>query len=522
MNDAQFGELVTNYEQQTCTIQITATSPHRRYKGIMYMNIEVRDNFGNITYEMVVEGTTNVSYNEIPIKEGYVIQIYHVEGPIRMYAQEAIIDVTNTTNSWLVTRYGLKNLRLRNDPLHDFVKRLDEQAINLLSSSLPFMESEDAQHLLVAIFSLPQPHSSLYIMKYITMFPKCVIQPVIDNKSDKMFIEGSIDIILKQNVVELIGTAVQLRRGQDLIVQDTLYEHQTLLHFEGIRQGIYSVEFRGKSVERYVTTPQYIEVKDYIVNTIEFDFEKINCSVLMDQTIEFYGLGQALFGAIRASYEEESIIISVMRKDAHPYFGNVYYVVVVVTTGEGVTKYRKEITGLNNTICDDVIPLMEGDIIKIYHKEGSNRLRSKNVLIDKSLRANTWLITKYGLQNLKFNKSPLDDLLNTIDSKATEIASSPFKFGISFYLSEEKKQLLAAVNYLPETQRYLYHKKYSAFFPKNRGTFTVSFMLDYPEELAGHNIGIYNDYLNQVQNVKGHVVTFNYVPYGYYSIRVPE
>lgn len=522
LGDVKFGELVTNYDGQSFTVKIFQAHPHRRYRGKAYIYIEVADNFNKKTFEMGVEGTTNLSHYEVPVREGYTIQIYHAEGPTRLYSQEAILDVTNSTNKFLVTRYGLKNLRLRNDPLYDFVKRLDENANKLLGSNLNFFESADIQHLLVAILSLPQPHRLMYVMKYSSMFPKCIVQPIIDNKINRVKVKmGSVDISLKQDIDDLIGTKVQLKRGQQIVVEDTLYEHQTLLHFESIQGGIYSVEFCGKSMERYVIEPQYIEVKDY-VNLELFDFVKINCSVLMDQTIEFHGLGQALFGALRASYEEGSIIISVMRNDPHSYYAKVNYAVVEITTGEGVNKYRKEITGMNNTVIVDVIPLMEGDIIKVYHKEGLSRLRSKNVCIDKSVRVNSWLVTKYGLQNRRLKNNPLVDLMKTIDSEARDIVSSSIKYSISFYLSEQKKQLLGAIHSLPESQKHDYLHKYRALFPNNHGTFTVSFKFDYPEELAGQTIGIQNEHFNRVQNVKGHIVTFNYLPYGYYTIKVPE
>lgn len=521
LGDITFGELATNYDNESCVVKITGASPHEHYKGKTYLSVELRDNFGEKIFEIAVEGTTNLSHNEISMREGYVLEIYHLETPLRLYSQEAIVDTINTTNSWLVTRYGLKNLRLRNDPLYDFVKRLDEQALTLLSSNLQFMESEDLQHLLVAILSLPQPHRSLYLMKYISLFPKCVVERELHNSNGNIHKEGSIDVTLKQDVKELIGTKMQLKLGQDLVVEDTIYEHQTLLHFEGILQGIYSMEFHGKSAERYVITPQYVEVKDY-ENSIQFDFEKINCSMLMDQSIEFYGLGRALFAVLRASYEEGSIIMSVMLSDAHAYFVNDKYAIIVVTTGDGVTKYRREITGLNNTVSVDVLPLMEDDVIKVYHKEGASRLQSKDVLIDKSGRINSWLVTKYGLQNRNYKKHALDALMATIDSKAGDIVRSPFRYSIPFFLSEEKKQILGAVHYLPDTQKYLYLKKYRALFPENRGTFTVSFKFDYPEELAGYNVGIQKENINQIQNVKGHDVTFKHLPFGYYTIRVPE
>lgn len=520
LGDVKFGELEINYDNQTSTIKIIRSKPHRRFKGKTYMSVKVTDNFGKQIYKMIVEGITSLSQHEVPMREGYVIEINHVEGPIRLYSEDAIVDITNTTNRWLVTLYGLKNLRIRNDPLYDFVQRLDKNAKNFLGSNLNFLESEDIQHLLIAFISLPQPHRSMYLIKYISMFPKCVVQPIIDNKVDSA-IEGSIDVYLKQDVEDLSGTKVQLKLGQDIIVEDTLYEHQTMLHFESIRKGIYSVEFCGKSMEDYVINPQYIEVKDY-VNSAQFDFEKMNCSALMDQSIEFYGLGLELFGALRASYEEGSIIMSVMRTDAHPYFPNENYAVVEVTDGDGVSKYRKEITGMNNIVTVDVIPLMESDIIKVYHKEGTKRLKSNNVRINKSMRVNSWLVTKYGLQNRKFKNDPLDELMRAIDSKAGEIVTSPFKYGISYYISEDKKQLLGAIQSLPEAQKYHYLKKYRSLFPKNRGTFTVSFKLDYPEELAGHTIGVLNENYNQTQSIKGRVVTFNYVPYGYYAIKVPE
>lgn len=517
--DVKFGELVTNYDNQSLTVEIIETAPKRDFKGT-YLSVEIEDNFGQKIYELGVEGTTNTLYHTVSMREGFVIQIYHTETPKRLYSQEAIVDITNNTNRWLVTRYGLKNMRLRNDPLYDYVTRLDEQAIILSGSDLQFIESEDIQQLLIAIISLPQPYRSLHLTKYISMFPKCIVQPIIGNKIESVM-EGSIDLYLKQDFEDLIGTEVQLKLGEDLLEEVILYEHQTPLHFDGIGVGVYSVEFRGKSMKGYIVYPQYIEVNNY-ENSVIFDFEKINYSVLMDQTIEFYGLGDILIGALRVSFEEGSIIMSVMRSDAHNYYEKENYAFVQVTTKEGLHKYKKIIKGLNNAIVDDVIPLMVNDVIEVYHMEGFDRLQSKNVLIDKSDQSNSWLVTEYGLQNQKYNNDPLEELMNTTDLKAADIVSNPFKYGVPFYLSEEKKQLLGAIHTLPESQRQIYLNKYRRLFPKNRGTFTVSFTIDYPEELTGRKIGIRNKNFNQVQNVEREVITFNNLPYGYYAIRVPE
>lgn len=275
--NAYVGEVTTNYENQLITVNITSTSPHSFYKGKTYLSVQVMDNAGSQIYERIAEGITTLSYHEVPMREGFLIKIFHLEAPARLISPDGIAysGVNRTTETFLVTRYGLKNLALGNNPLYIFLQKLYENAGDLRGSSIG---SDTVRHVLIGARSLPQPYRTQFVMKYNRIMSECYIMFVIRSESDDA--QGTLAVTSKQGIQNLVGTVVNIRNGDDIILQDTVQPYTNLFNYANIPYGVYSIEFRGKAAQAYIISPQYIEVKNN-VHPVIFDFIPIDNSLLV-------------------------------------------------------------------------------------------------------------------------------------------------------------------------------------------------------------------------------------------------
>ncbi|WP_283776054.1 putative mucin/carbohydrate-binding domain-containing protein, partial [Bacillus velezensis] len=81
---------------------------------------------------------TNVTVFEdiIPLKEGYRIRIYHDEVKKRLTSKAAIINPMNKTNEFIMTKLGLKNTYLQNNPETNLILRIDEEMEAIISNPI--------------------------------------------------------------------------------------------------------------------------------------------------------------------------------------------------------------------------------------------------------------------------------------------------------------------------------------------------------------------------------------------------
>lgn len=274
-----FGDLQTHYEKQVITVNISDKSPHSFFQAQVYLSVAVTDNSGKTTYERNVKGITDLTFDEVPIREGFIIKVFHLEAPARLISPDGIAytGVNRTTHRFLVTRYGLKNLALGNNPLFNFLQKLHGNARDLRNN---FVGSDNSRNLLFGAHSLPQPYRTEFVMKYNQMMSECSIMYVIGSTDDNSR-QGSLAVSTKQGFQGLVGTLVNIKNADEIMLQDTITPYQNLFQNLGIPFGVYSVEFRGSAAEAYIITPQYIEVRDNI-NPILFDFIQIDDSMLVN------------------------------------------------------------------------------------------------------------------------------------------------------------------------------------------------------------------------------------------------
>lgn len=175
VGEKHFGTFRTDLNNQEAIFSITSKDPHSYFNGKLYSKIVIKDSHEVTKYEKSIEGSNAVvGIDKIPLKEGDIIEIYHAETKNRLYSPENIIDKNQKTNRWVVTKRGLQNQTLQNDPFQDLLKRIDTKGMLLLSESeyaeIPLAESADKKQFLIAIQQLDEPYKTEYMNKFSALF----------------------------------------------------------------------------------------------------------------------------------------------------------------------------------------------------------------------------------------------------------------------------------------------------------------------------------------------------------------
>lgn len=275
-------------------------------------------------------------------------------------------------------------------------------------------------------------------------------------------LSGNLTLQFNANdISDLMGLEVTIKDGEKEVASQTLQENQ--VEFKNIPNGIYHLELSGKQMKNYVPDHNYIYVKEN-ENKKTINLEKINTSSLVNQNLDFLGLGDNKFGSFSTNMNNQEINVSITSENPHSYFAGEVYTKVSIKSQDGETKYEKNIEGTNMDVETDLIPVQVDDIVEIFHAETKGRLTSLENIIDKTQNTNSWLITKFGLQNRVLKNDPQVDLLLKIDDKGTLLLQQQKMYPISIELSTQKKQLYHAIQSLEEPNKTLYMAKYSLLF----------------------------------------------------------
>lgn len=332
-------------------------------------------------------------------------------------------------------------------------------------------------------------------------------------------LQGDLTLLLQPDK-NYTGMHLFIKDGVNVIREKLLRQNVSSVQFKGLPIGIYTVEFRGKVVQQYIPSQQYVFVKEK-QDPITFYFDIVDGSQVLNPVIYFFGYSNKPFGSLIVTFTQKQKTLKFKIYEYNPNVfqipqdGEVYAAVQV--TNENGTIYEKVIKELTDTV-EDVINLDEGDVIKIYHNETKQKLRSQNTVIDLSSKENNWLVTTRGLVNLKLQNNPLI----AIDLYAEAIFKDIFKRSLSFYLSEDKKQLLAAIRSLPARYRELYFGKYGVLFPQIINTITLLMKSKNVEALEGLTVQLENDDFVQQRTVRYGEVQFQNLPLGSYFVKFPR
>ncbi|WP_143140039.1 putative mucin/carbohydrate-binding domain-containing protein, partial [Enterococcus haemoperoxidus] len=286
---------------------------------------------------------------------------------------------------------------------------------------------------------------------------------MVQNKDiSSLNLHGQLTIQLKtENIQDLKGIKLSLNDGNKEIGAQTIDGDK--LVFDNIPNGVYRLKFSGKQMVRYITDDFYVYVKEK-ENEATITLKELKSSDLVEQTIQFFGLGDKQFGLFETNLSGEEAVFSVTKKDTHSYFAGKLYSNLTVLDSNNVIKYEKSIEGTNATLATDKIPLSQGDRIEIYHAETKNRLRSVENVIDKTQKTNRWIMTRWGLQNESLKNDPQQNLINKIEAEGVRLLKDEASNSVPLAESVTRKQLLAAVQLLEEPYKTEFMDKFSSLF----------------------------------------------------------
>ncbi|WP_371411522.1 putative mucin/carbohydrate-binding domain-containing protein [Bacillus toyonensis] len=174
LGDSEFAVFQTNLNSHHATFNIIKDKPHSYYEGEKYASLQLTDDKGKVIYNKELLGTNVVTGKDtIPFEIGYKITIYHDEvDKNRLINSEKLIDSKNKTYTFIMTKWGLKNITLDNNTEENIMKKIDARAKEILHNQdlMSMKQSEIKNHLWIAIDSLTEPYRTNYFNKYQEIF----------------------------------------------------------------------------------------------------------------------------------------------------------------------------------------------------------------------------------------------------------------------------------------------------------------------------------------------------------------
>ncbi|MBC1473745.1 enhancing factor [Listeria grandensis] len=175
--DWQFSAAKVDLEKGKLFVNTNSNKPHDYFESNVYAKLEVLDTNGTIVYTKSMTGkNTVVDKAEVDIKEGYKLRIYHAE-PGRLKVDDSkIVDTKNQTNVFTITRTGLINDALKNNPDDFLITKIKEATSKIEANSLlkNAVNSEVRDDIWVAIQLLSEPAKTQLLEEYADLFPEMV------------------------------------------------------------------------------------------------------------------------------------------------------------------------------------------------------------------------------------------------------------------------------------------------------------------------------------------------------------
>ncbi|MCU5473486.1 putative mucin/carbohydrate-binding domain-containing protein [Bacillus paranthracis] len=272
-------------------------------------------------------------------------------------------------------------------------------------------------------------------------------------------LKGNLHIHLNTNEIDTLkGGKIKLKEGNTVVQEKTI--ETTDINLQDIPNGVYTVEISdGKTDSMYHFSSYYAYVKEKD-NSLTIDVNEMKVSNLVNETIQFLGLGDDQFAELNTDLEQERAVFTVTTKTPHSYYVGEKYASIEVFNEKDEKIYTKEMEGTNVTIVKDIIPLKEGYRIKIYHDEIKKRLTSKAAIINPMNKTNEFIMTKWGFKNTFLQNNPEENLMQRIDEEMEAIIGNAFLTEIPMQKLEMKKNVWMAINMLSEPQKITYMNKY--------------------------------------------------------------
>ncbi|MBC6314425.1 Ig-like domain-containing protein [Listeria grandensis] len=169
LGDKEVGYIQSDLAKHQVTVAITTTTPHSYFGSSVYVGVKIINAKGDLVYKKEATGSNATTETKVlPVEAGDKIEIYHAE-PSRLTSTEPIL-VKNKDNVLIMTKWGLKNDQLKNDPEQDLIRKIDKEGQRIMQDetlkATPFIQSTEKKSLELAIDLLNEPFKGEYLEKY--------------------------------------------------------------------------------------------------------------------------------------------------------------------------------------------------------------------------------------------------------------------------------------------------------------------------------------------------------------------
>lgn len=175
LSDWEFATAIVDLNTGKLTMEVKYANPHSYFVATEYAKLEVLDLDNNVVYTKSIVGLGAVPSIDMPdIKIGYKLRIYHAE-PGRLKVDDLpIVDTSQKNNTFIITKSGLVNEKLKNNAEAELTVKIDALASKIQGDPIlvnsEYVELKD--DLLLAIETLTEPLKGTLLDKYEALLPK--------------------------------------------------------------------------------------------------------------------------------------------------------------------------------------------------------------------------------------------------------------------------------------------------------------------------------------------------------------
>ncbi|MBC6314427.1 Ig-like domain-containing protein [Listeria grandensis] len=209
LGDKQVGYVQTDVAKRQVTVAITTTSPHSYFGTSVYVGVKIFNAKGDLVYEKEATGNNATTETKVlSFETGDKIEIYHAE-PSRLTSTEPIV-FNDKNNVFTMTKWGLRNEQLKNNPEQDLIRKIDAEGQRITQDeglkATPFIQSPEKKHLALAIDLLNEPFKGEYLEKYSSILSSMHYGDTFDftfKRTDASpFATMQVDLLKKQAIVD--------------------------------------------------------------------------------------------------------------------------------------------------------------------------------------------------------------------------------------------------------------------------------------------------------------------------------
>ncbi|GAA0116567.1 putative mucin/carbohydrate-binding domain-containing protein [Clostridium senegalense] len=279
--------------------------------------------------------------------------------------------------------------------------------------------------------------------------------------------------------------------------------------------GIYTIYSTNTNNKCYTLDTHYLKVKESN-NNVTLNYKLRTKSVLLNQEIEFLGLGDDKFASAHVDLENQHLNIEVTSKDPHSYFPNEQYGKIEILDTNGNITYSKVMNGTNTTLEHSSQILKEGYRIRLYHAEPSRLKIKNNKTTLTNNKTNTLVVTSQGLKNENLSQNLNQELATSIDTFASKIYEN--KLLSQSNCAESKIELKLAINSLTEPLKTQMLTKYKELLKENPTTNEnenegSAFSFDF----KGYSDRLFAKLNLDLENLNGKLTVENIMPHYYFK-----